>query len=90
MISGASSSTDWPAQSRMIWATMASKLCGVTGTSQSGQNWVPSFTYIRRRKGWISVSVPTVLLRPPRLTRCSMATVGGMPKMASTSGRTKG
>jgi hypothetical protein len=42
--SGASSSTDWPAASRMIWATMASKLWGVTGTSQSGQYWVPSFT----------------------------------------------
>ena len=35
----------------------------------------------------ISVSVPTVDLRPPRLVRCSMATVGGMPKIASTSGR---
>jgi hypothetical protein len=26
-----------------------------------------------------SVVVPTVLLRPPRLVRCSIATVGGMP-----------
>jgi hypothetical protein len=31
--------------------------------------------------------VATVLLRPPRLVRCSIATVGGMPKIASTSGR---
>ncbi|OPZ01711.1 MAG: hypothetical protein BWZ09_02661 [Alphaproteobacteria bacterium ADurb.BinA305] len=69
---------------------MASKLCGVTGTLQSGQNCVPSFTYIRRRKGWISVSVATVLLRPPRLVRCSIATVGGMPKRPSTSGRLAG
>ncbi|CFN72342.1 Uncharacterised protein [Bordetella pertussis] len=30
--------------------------------------------------------VATVDLRPPRLVRCSIATVGGMPKMASTSG----
>ena len=28
-----------------------------------------------------------MLLRPPRLVRCSIATVGGMPKIASTSGR---
>ncbi len=35
--------------------------------------------------GRFSVSVATVLLRPPRLVRCSMATVGGIPKMASTS-----
>jgi hypothetical protein len=34
--------------------------------------------------------VATVLLRPPRLVRCSMATVGGMPKTASTSGRPAG
>ncbi len=66
---------------------MASSLCGSIGTSQSGQCWVPSLTKSRRRKWWISVSVPTVLLRPPRLVRCSMATVGGMPKIASTSGR---
>jgi len=37
-----------------------------------------------------SVSVATVLLRPPRLVLCSIATVGGMPKMASTSGRAAG
>ena len=37
---------------------------------------------------WMTVA--TVLLRPPRLVRCSMATVGGMPKMASTSGREAG
>ncbi len=34
--------------------------------------------------------VATVLLRPPRLVRCSMATVGGMPNTASTSGREAG
>ena len=49
--SGASSSTDWPAQSRMIWATMASKLCGVTGTLQSGQNWVPELDVQQAQEG---------------------------------------
>ncbi len=65
---------------------MASRLWGRMGMPQSGQYWTPSLTYSRRRKWWISVRVATVLLRPPRLVRCSMATVGGMPKMASTSG----
>ena len=37
-----------------------------------------------------AVVVPTVLLRPPRDSRCSMATVGGMPQTASTSGRPAG
>ena len=41
-------------------------------------------------RGFTSVSVPTVLLRPPRLVRCSIATVGGMPYTASTSGRPAG
>ena len=71
-------------------AAIASTLCGSIGTLQLGQYWVPSFMKSRRRKWWISVSVATVLLRPPRLTRCSIATVGGMPKMASTSGRDDG
>ena len=31
-------------------------------------------------------TVATVDFEPPRLVRCSIATVGGMPKMASTSG----
>jgi hypothetical protein len=51
---------------------------------------VPSFTHSRRRKCHTSVSVATVLLRPPRLRRCSIATVGGMPYTASTSGRPAG
>ena len=34
--------------------------------------------------------VATVLLRPPRDGRCSIATVGGMPYTASTSGRPAG
>ena len=66
---------------------MTSSLCGSIGTSQSGQYCVPSLTNSRRRKWCTSVSVPTVDLRPPRLVRCSIATVGGMPKIASTSGR---
>ena len=35
------------------------------------------------------MTVATVLLPPPRLVRCSMLTVGGMPVMRSTSGRDK-
>ena len=65
---------------------MASAVCGSIGTWQSGQCCVPSFTNSRRRKWWISVCVATVLFDPPRLVRCSIATVGGMPKIASTSG----
>ena len=65
---------------------MTSTLCGSMGTSQAGQNCVPSFTNSRRRKWWISVCVATVLLEPPRLVRCSIATVGGIPKIASTLG----
>ena len=41
--------------------------------------WMPSFTYSSRRKCQTSVVVATVLLRPPRDRRCSIATVGGMP-----------
>ena len=70
----------------MSRATIASTLWGSIGTSHSGQCCVPSFTNSRRRKWWISVCVATVDFEPPRLVRCSIATVGGMPKIASTSG----
>ena len=43
---------------------MASRLWGRMGMPHSGQLWTPSLTYSRRRKWWISVRVPTVLLRP--------------------------
>ena len=33
---------------------------------------------MRRRKWWSSVIVATVLRMPPRLVRCSIATVGGL------------
>jgi hypothetical protein len=87
---GASSSTRRPRASRSSNAAIESTLCGSIGTWQSGQYCTPSLTNSRRRKWCTSVSVPTVLLRPPRLVRCSIATVGGMPKIASTSGREAG
>ena len=74
----------------MICAAMASKLCGFTATSRLGAELGAELHIHQRRKGWISVSVAHGALAPPRLVRCSMATVGGMPKMASTSGRLAG
>ncbi len=66
---------------------MLSTLCGRTGLPSFTQCWMPSFTHSRRRKCQTSVVVATVLLRPPRDRRCSiLATVGGMPYTASTSG----
>ena len=47
----------------------------------------PSRVNMGRRKWATSVTVATVDLRPHRLVRCSMATVGGTPVMRSTSGR---
>src|SRR3989304_5143760 len=72
-----------PRYSRSSRAAIASSLCGSIGTSQSGQCCTPSLTNSSRRKCWISVSVPTVDLRPPRLEGCSIATVGGVPKIAA-------
>jgi hypothetical protein len=66
---------------------MLSALCAFTGAPSCTQCCRPSLTHSRRRKCQTSVVVATVLLRPPRLRRCSMATVGGMPYTASTSGR---
>ena len=71
-------------------AAMLAALCGRTGVPSFVQCCRPSFTYSRRRKCHTSVVVPTVDLRPPRDRRCSMATVGGMPYTASTSGRPAG
>src|SRR3954464_14105841 len=87
MTSGASSVTCLPRYCFMMRAAITSGLCGWIGISHSGQYCVPSFTNNNRRKWCTSVSVPTVDLRPPRLVRCSIATVGGIPKIASTSGR---
>jgi hypothetical protein len=74
-------------QADVLAAVVAQQLRGdalgalrLIGVPSCGQCCVPSFTYSRRRKWYTSVSVATVLLRPPRLVRCSIATVGGMPK----------
>ena len=69
---------------------MRSADCGSTAAPSCTQCCTPSLTYSRRRKCQTSVVVPTVLLRPPRERRCSIATVGGMPYTASTSGRPAG
>ncbi len=69
---------------------MLSALCAFTGAPSFTQCCRPSFTHSRRRKCQTSVVVATVLLRPPRDSRCSIATVGGMPYTASTSGRPAG
>ena len=74
----------------MICATMLSTVCGRTSAPSFTQCCTPSLTYSRRRKCHTSVVVPTVDLRPPRDSRCSMATVGGIPYTASTSGRPAG
>ncbi|CFN72345.1 Uncharacterised protein [Bordetella pertussis] len=48
--SGASTPMCWPLCSRSRRATIWSAFCGSTATLQSGQYWVPSLTYSRRRK----------------------------------------
>ncbi|MNS82582.1 hypothetical protein D3C72_1163300 [compost metagenome] len=90
LTSGASRPMCWPLKLRISCAAMLSGVCGCTAAPSCTQCWMPSFTYNRRRKCHTSVVVPTVLLRPPRDRRCSMATVGGMPYTASTSGRPAG
>ena len=49
-----------------------------TGTLQFGQYCFPMATNSTLKKWEISVNVPTVLLNPPCVVRCSTATVGGM------------
>jgi hypothetical protein len=67
--------------------TLAVVPAGVaTATRQSGQCCVPSLEKRSRRNWWISVTVATVDLPPPRVMRCSMATLGGSPSIRSTSG----
>ena len=60
-------------------AAKRSGVCGCKAASSCMQCCVPSFTYSKRKKCQTSVVVPTVLLRPPRESRCSIATVGGIP-----------
>ena len=69
---------------------MLSAVCGATAAPSWMQCCTPSFTYSRRKKCQTSVAVPTVDFLPPRDRRCSIATVGGMPYTASTSGRPAG
>jgi hypothetical protein len=69
---------------------MLSALWGRTSAPSCTQCCNPSLTHSSRMKCQTSVAVATVLLRPPRDSRCSMATVGGMPHTASTSGRPAG
>src|SRR3989344_6069107 len=88
--SGASRPMCWPRNCVSNWTAMLSGVCGCTAAPSLVQCWVPSLTYSRRRKCHTSVVVPTVDLRPPRDRRCSIATVGGMPYTASTSGRPAG
>jgi len=83
---GASTAIWSEPKSRRIALMMSSWDWGLAGMPQSGQYWVPSLTKSRRRKCRSSVVVPTVERRPPREVRCSMATVGGMPRIESTSG----
>ena len=69
-----------------VVAILLSGVCGATAALSFTQCCVPSLTYKSLRKCQTSVVVPTVLFLPPRESLCSMATVGGMPYTASTSG----
>ena len=90
MTNGANKPMCCPLNWRYSCATMLSGVCGATAAPSCTQCCTPSFTNSKRKKCQTSVVVPTVLMRPPRERRCSIATVGGMPYTASTSGRPAG